>query len=1441
MTAAVDDRRTEPAATPAADRRRARAIGVATLALLSYLPALTASPGRMPSDSKLFLYLDPGRLISDGRWSFDARQFGGWVPHQHITFVWPSGPWFWTFERLGVPDWVAHRLWIGTLLFAAGTGVGWCARRLGLSRTGAMVAAVVYLLSPYLLAYVSRTSVMLLPWAGLGWIVGATVRSTLRGGWRGPAVIALLVATVGSVNVTALLMIVPAPALWLVHAGLARIVPWSRVAAVAWRTAALTVPVSAWWITMSVLQRRYGAPVLDYSETLEDVATSATAPEVLRGLGYWLFYVRDAFGATTEAALPHLASTRVVATGFVIVVLGAVAAARVRWRHRRLAVAWIGAGLVLGVGVHPVHAPSPFGRVVAASDQVALALRSSTRAAPVLLLGVALLLGAWWGTPTRRDAHPVFGRVPRGPVVVALATALALANLPAWWNGGFVDPGIRRDQDPPTSWVEAAAAVDERGSGQRVLQVPGSEFGSFRWGHTVDQPLVSLTDAPLVTRDLLPLGSPGLMDLLYALDDTVQDGTLDPRSVAPVARLLGVGTIWLANDLAHERYRTARPEPLDRLLTDAPGIDRLAAVGPPRPNVSEPPRLDERALADPRIGAAAPDIVLFAVDDPPGVIRVKDRVVAVSGSGAGIVDAAAVGLVTGHELVVLSAHHDPLPDGTELLVVTDSFRDGPRHWRGSRETHGPTRSVDERLRLLDPVAGDRELDVATDAPARARTTAEQQGWILATASRAGPAFSWFPERRPYAAVDGDRTTSWTLGAHEDPVGERLRLIVGEPSPDGSVEPPAELVLVQPEGDRHVTAIRLERSHGEGPGTEVERVDVELDPALATTGQRVTVPPLRPGDVLDLVITGVSDGHDPVGFAEVLAFDELGITPTVEVVVTPTDAVTDGSSSVPTAYVLTRWRADPTDRDRRDPEPRLVRRIQVPAAATMEVRAEVRIDPHADDVTLTRLFGSSAEASARLHGVPTARGHAAVDGDPSTAWITPFGGAEGATLHVHGLLGPTDRIHVTQPGRDLARITSLRLEDDLGAVDVALGPRADDDRPDTASVVELPRSLGPGPVRVTITGTDGRTTRDRRSGREVDVPAGISELDFGVPLASTSPLTDVTGCRDDLLVVDGDPVPLEIALPDLVGTDAPASAVSPCDDATVQLEPGPVTIVADATGSGLMVDRVVLRPHDPSTPSPGDTSPAGPTVLVTGRDRLGADVTVSSCVDGCWFVHGEGYAVPWRATVRTVDGRVGLGPPVVVDGGANGWWVPPEVVARDGRVQVRVDWTAQRPLDVAWLVTILGVLLAAALVAVDRRRPPPVPTRWAPTPARPGGGPRGRAVAVAVTWVVTAAVFVGPLAAGIAAIGGIAVVAVRRRRVAEWIGVVGLAVVAVHVIVVNRRDRPPPNLAWPDAFSAVHGLAIVATMALVSGAWWSIERDDPDDHAADPVDHGATDG
>ena len=762
---------------------------VALLSLLAYVPALTAAPGRMPADSKLYLYLDPARFLGDAASSFDRRQFAGWVPHQHIAYLWPSGPWYWLFEQLSIPDWIAHRLWIGSLMLAAGLGVRWCARLLGLAPLAALVAALVYQLSPYVLPYVSRTSVMLLPWAGLGWIVGFTIRATRRRTWGDPAAVALLVFTVGAVNATALAMIVPAPTLWLVHAAWQRALSWRQAAMVGLRVVVLTIPVCLWWMAMLVIQGRFGAEVLPYSESLADVSLTSTGPEVWRSLGYWLFYVRDSYAATTTESLRYLTSSWSILLSYLVPIVCLAGLVWVRWAHRRFAALLIAAGAVLAVGVHPIDDRSPLMRLVAGDDDagLALALRSSTRALPVMNLGLALLAGALVAAcadvTLRRPAW-------RADVVLAVGvSALAIVNLPSLWTGAFVDPALERDQDPPTAWSDAAAELDRSGPESRVLQLPGTEFGAFRWGYTVDQPLPGLTEKPLVTRDLLPLGSAAAMDLVYALDDRIQDGVFEPASLAPVSRWLGADTVWLTNDLAFDRFRTARPQTLTEQIEGAPGVGEVVHVGEAVVQETTVPMIDERSIADPAATAPVAPVDLYPIEPPGTIVRAEQAGVVVSGSGDGLVDAAAAGLLGGDELVRYSASidggelADALADSTGL-IVTDSNRDRARHWRSSQDTTGYTESDQPELELLRSVSADARLPVFADREApvdpATQTVARQEGPVTVTATSYGEPFAYLPEHRPYMAIDGDLSTSWTVGEHADPIGETLRLHFEQP-------------------------------------------------------------------------------------------------------------------------------------------------------------------------------------------------------------------------------------------------------------------------------------------------------------------------------------------------------------------------------------------------------------------------------------------------------------------------------------------------------------------------------------------------------------------------------------------------------------------------------------------------------------------------------------
>lgn len=1374
----------------------ARAAGL--LALLAYLPALAAAPGRMPTDSKLYLYLDPGRFLGDAASSFDPNQFAGWVPHQHIAYLWPAGPWFWLFETLGTPDWIAHRVWIGTLLLAAGLGVRWCGRLLGLSAGAALAAAVVYQTSPYVLPYVSRTSVMLLPWAGLGWIVGLTVLATRRRRWAEPAGIALVVFTVGAVNATALAMIVPAPVLWLVHAVWQRSIGWRQALAVGARVTVLTIPVSLWWMAGLVLQGRYGAEVLPYSESLADVSLTATSPEVWRSLGYWLFYVRDPYAATTTESLRYLSSTPAIALSYLVPVAGLAGLVWTRWAHRRFALLLVGAGAVLSVGVHPIDDRSPLMRVLAGSDDggLALALRSSTRALPLLGLGLALGAGALVTACAGMRLPRLRWRLDA--VAGASVAVLAIVNLPALWTGGFVDPALERDQDPPAGWASAVDALDAVGDEGRVLQVPGAEFGAFRWGYTVDQPLPGLTRKPLVTRDLLPLGSAGAMDLVYALDDRMQDGVFEPTSLAAVARWLGVDTVWVSNDLAYDRFRTARPGVVADEVAQSPGVAGGVDHGDPDPDAPAIAMVDERSIADPRATVTASPVTLHAVDEPGRVVRAGAGVVLVSGSGDGLVDLAAAGALTGDEVVRYSASipGDELVaavDEAGAVYVTDSNRDRARHWRSSQDTLGYTESDQDGLGLLRDVASDQRLPVFAprDEPVDpfTQTIARQEGPVTATATSYGEPFAYLPEHRPFAAIDGDPATAWLVGEHADPTGETLRL---------RLDAPVETIgLVQPDPGtgRRITEVAVSLD-----GAPAQAVALD-DSSFTPNGTAVAV---DGATQVDVTITAVAGGTpftggavQAVGFAEIAS----GLATTVEVVRPPHDALAVTGPDRPLTLAFTRLRADPMDRWRDDPEANLVRGFDLPSTRTFELAADVRLDASAPDAALASLFGWPASASSRLTGSLTSAGVFAVDGDPGTAWVTAFGGAEGAALTIRGVTQPIGTIAITQPEGTYSPVTRvvLRSGGDERVVDVPADPGAP---------ITVTPPLPAGDLEVVIAAIDARTTIDRRFGDPVVLPAAIAELTAaGLPAVERPADATATVTCVPLLDLDGAPVAMTVTMSLRAGAAARAAAAEPCTG-SMDLAAGAHRLTGAVPADlPLAVDRVVLADG-----SPTDTVSA-PTVRVLDGGRFDRRIEVGGCPDGCWLVFGEGFNTGWRAEL---DGT-SLGEPQLVDGGFNGWWLDG---ATGGRT-VQVTWQPQRTLNLALALSAIGVVAAIVVAVLSRRRSAPlvatapVMVTFAPWAAVPRS--RVVTVAVPVAWGVLAALLIQPAWLVWGLLAGIGASLWRRPRVPELTAMATLAVVAALVTLREWRNAPTPGGGWPVVFEEWHGLGLFAVAAVVVAA------------------------
>ncbi len=1445
-----------------------RRIGYGLLALLAYVPVLIAHAGRVVADTKQYLYLDPGRVLSRAWSMWDANIGMGTVTHQNIGYLFPMGPYYWTMQQLGVPDWVAQRLWLGSILFAAGLGMLYLFRTIDLRGAGAPVGALVFVLSPYWLEYAARLSVLLLPWAGLPWMLAFLIRGLRRGGWRHAALFALLIQVIGSVNLTALVFAGLAPLLWIPYALFVdREVDWRRVLGIVAKIGLLTVLASAWWISGLWAQGGYGLNILKYTETMSVVSRTTLPNEVLRGLGYWFFYGRDRLGPWIEASTGYTQRPALILVSYAIPTLAFLSAAFVRWRHRAYFMLVIVVGAVVAVGAHPYASPTPLGgafKRLSQESSIAFALRSTGRAVPLVVLGLAALIGAG---VTALVALAINWRRPRLAFAIPLLVGgLLFLNLPALWTGGFYGDNLQRPEEIPDYWKEAAAHLDAAGPDTRVLEIPGSDFGSYRWGQTVDPITPGIIDRPYVAREVIPYGSPASANLVNAFDLRLQDRLLTPDAIAPLARLMAVGAITLRNDIQFERYRLLRPQFTSILFTPTPnGLRDPVSFGTATSTQStEFPFLDEQAVLEPGSRSIPPPVSVYDVKEPRPIIRATPAAnpLVLAGDGEGVVDAAEAGLINGRSALLYSGSFDRRPAALRreiargaTLVVTDSNRDRGRRWSSLTETAGFTEGAGTRPLTRDE--SDSRLDLFPDAPRDAQTVTRLVGARSVRADSYGNAISYTPEDRPARAFDGNPLTSWRSGQFDEVKGTRIRITLDRPITTDHVN--LVQILTAP-NDRFITDATLRFDGGDDTAIRLRR------PSRTATGQTITFPrrsfrtfevEVRGTNVGEQIIFG---GLSPVGFGEIRLTDDAG-TPIVvhEVVEMPRDLLRiagEVSQDHPLILSMNRQRVTPKPA-RVDPESTLVRSFTLPTARAFAVAGDVRLSRDRDDAAIDRTLGYrgpvAATSSARLLDAPAARASNALDRNPTTAWTTPFKTAVGSSMRVDfGSRRTLDRLdlQLVADGRHSVP-TELRINTEDGerrtlTLDVPPDQSAEDATvPVTATFPELRGRV----LDVRITKVRPVLTREYDCGCDVETPAAIAEL--GVPdLAPVRPpVTFPTECREDLATVDGTPVPVSI-----LGTTADAVALRPLHFATCSVPARPVAVelaagdhlveAAPGADTGLAVDRVIWAGAGAGGPSDRltlqgtvatDAPTDAPPVNVVRSGRVRTTVEVADATEPFWLVLGQSDNAGWHATVDGKD----LGPSTLVNGYANGWRITP----RGQSVTVELEWVPERTVQRAIAVSIVAIMLALGIVIFSHRQSRRVDLRelvlevggvptvqWNPRPRRATW-----AVAVVTGVIVGAAgaVVVRPV---IGVVLGVAVVAALRdrrvRRLLDAVPVLAIAAAGGYIALRQARSHLPPIFEWPTLFARARTFGWIAIVVLGANAVIGLVLDRRD--RADPL-------
>jgi len=533
-------------------RLRERAIPL-VLSLVSFVIGLVQAPGRVSFETKVDLHVDPTSFLSNvlSAWS-TTGDLGHVQSDQFVGYLFPMGPWFAGGKLLGLADWLDDRLWLGAVLALAAWGVvrlldALLARPRGIEH---LIAGFAYIFNPYVVTLSNETTVFLVAYAALPWLLLAVHRGLRHPrGWWWPAAFALILASSGGgVNAATVAWVLVGPLVLLAYEVFVIGVGWRGARGFVWRTVVASGAASLWWVGGVAIGGLYGNNFLPYIEQPGTIWQTTSVSEVLRGMGYWVSYTGVAYAGRALALLssaPTMLFNRPVLLASLLVPALALAgfAWTRRWRYGPffLALALIGVGIVsagfpegtpLREGLHFIY------------NRVKLVqfLRTSYKAEPLVMLGVAAMLGVACGKAWRRLSVK---RVARGALAGATVALLAVAAWPLTTGNavGLTSSGV------PGAWRQAAAGLDrDLPANSRALVLPGQLFSYYNWGGAVDPILPVLSSRPVAERSITPYADLHSSDLLWTVDRLVQQQRLYPGELKPLLSLMGVREVVTGTD-----------------------------------------------------------------------------------------------------------------------------------------------------------------------------------------------------------------------------------------------------------------------------------------------------------------------------------------------------------------------------------------------------------------------------------------------------------------------------------------------------------------------------------------------------------------------------------------------------------------------------------------------------------------------------------------------------------------------------------------------------------------------------------------------------------------------------------------------------------------------------------------------------------------------------
>ncbi|MGO9819022.1 MAG: alpha-(1-_3)-arabinofuranosyltransferase family protein [Solirubrobacteraceae bacterium] len=1355
----------------------------------SFALAFAQRPGWATADTKINLHVSPGAYLSQAAamWT-STGQLGDVQAGQQTGYLFPMGPFFALGHALGISDWVVQRLWLGSLLALATWGMVRLLDALLGGRRGSaqLVAGAVLVLNPFVVTYVNRTTVTLLAYAALPWlmlVVHRGLRDPRR--WRWAAAAALLVtASGGGVNGAVTAWMLLGPVLLALYEVLFADADWSGLGALGWRTVTLTVLASLWWVVPAYVQSIYGIDFLHFTEQPGTIWGTTSITESLRLMSFWLSYVGIGFQGTAIAYFDD-SRTLLFSAPVVVATLLLPAAALTgfvwtrRWRYGPFFLALAIIAVVIMAAGFPPSTPLRHGLTFTYNHvSVVQFLRASYKAAPLLAVALACLAGA-------AAPHALAALRSAGGGALAVAGAAlfgAVLCLAAWplVTGRAQDKQVSYKQ-VPAAWSQAAADLDhDLPANFRAMVLPGDLFSFYDWGGTVDPILPALTSKPVAERAEVPYADLRATDLMWTIDSLVHQQRLLPGQLAPLLGLIGVRTVVTGADD-------------DLARSDAPAPADAAAVLDAQPGFARPTNEygPIRSFAPTSLGPRVKLAQVRTYDLPPGrgIVSVQPRAnpVIVDGSASALAELAAFGALPATRAILYSADLGARQMRTELaaggdVVISDSNRRQALVAGSLEQNTGPVLTSSETVssdgELLDPFGRGPDYE-----------TVATYGGIRSVQAPYDPERAQFPEHGPFAAIDGSTATAWLADPTLAPGQWWLSVDFARPIDIGSIR-------LMPYDD---------------PGGSVEQVTIAGRTFDVHRGWNRLPVNLHGASGLTVALTKVSPPEHGVA-AGAGGIRELQIpgVHAMQALRLPVDAATDlrgaNLDGVSLAYLFQRITGDdPYQRDLAhgpwsalnvrqpgDAEQQMRRVFELPAARSFTASGWVEPFSQTSDAALDRLAGYRgpvvATSSSRFDGEPQWRASRAFDGNPATAWIGDW--VPGAWLRwSDGGPMTVSRLRLLAPTIAVRRPTRVELVWPGGSSGpLAVSPDGD---------VTLRSVVHARQFRLEVLSAAspaGATPAQRRA-------VGIAEIEgvSGLPRVSEPRRTSFAArCGSASFSIGGQTVALRVSGTSTAfetGTPLPATSCG------VPLALTAGTQYLAVTPGPFAVDD--LRLSSPAPNPPAVAAQSGTVINAGSYDHVRVSVSGPS-----WLVLGQSYDRGWQATC---NGR-SLGSPTPVNGYANGW--------RIGRGCRNVTFTfgPQKLADIAYIVSGIAGLACLVLLLL-----PPWTSAAEPAPeeietdASISASTPARAI---LAGVVAGAViaFVFGIQAGIVAIPAVGLILWRGVGARTLVLVAGLllgVVVPVLYLVHTGDQRGANHFGYAMDHLAANWVGVAALIALMA--------------------------